>query len=87
MNGVTTLAYVRARHAELIGDFGRSQRQQQVLVQVKDKLRSADIDEYATLIQDLRSQVKTDLGFAGLLQRSAFRSGHRNLFDQALLYG
>jgi hypothetical protein len=38
-----------------------------VPVQVKDKLKDADIGEYATLIQDLQSQVKTGLSFAEVL--------------------
>ncbi|MBV9257855.1 MAG: LCP family protein, partial [Ktedonobacteraceae bacterium] len=43
MNGVQALEYVRTRHADLVGDFGRSARQQQVLSQLKTKLDTTSI--------------------------------------------
>jgi LCP family protein required for cell wall assembly len=61
LDGVTALEYVRARHSDLIGDFGRSQRQQQVLLQIKQKMKIADISTFPRLIQDLQGQVQTDL--------------------------
>jgi LCP family protein required for cell wall assembly len=67
LDGITALEYVRARHADLIGDFGRSQRQQQVLLQVKAKLMHADISVFPNLIQDLKGQVSTDLSGLDIL--------------------
>lgn len=66
LDGITALDYVRARHADLIGDFGRSERQQQVLLQVKHKLMTSDISTFPTLIEDMQGEIKTDLlGSAG----------------------
>ncbi|MGH2344504.1 MAG: LCP family protein [Chloroflexota bacterium] len=67
LDGVTALQYVRARHADLIGDFGRSQRQQQVLLQVRAKLKGMDLSTIPTLIQDMGDQFKTDLGIPTIL--------------------
>ncbi|MGH2409317.1 MAG: LCP family protein, partial [Chloroflexota bacterium] len=61
LDGVTALQYVRARHADLIGDFGRSQRQQQVLLAIRKKLKSMDLGMVPSLIQDMGDQFKSDL--------------------------
>src|SRR6266702_1891081 len=42
LNGVQALEYVRSRHADLIGDIGRTQRQQQILEALKLKLNLAN---------------------------------------------
>jgi LCP family protein required for cell wall assembly len=67
LDGITALEYVRARHSDLIGDFGRSQRQQQVLLQVKRKLMDADISEFPTLIADMKHEVQTDMSVGDIL--------------------
>jgi LCP family protein required for cell wall assembly len=67
LDGITALEYVRARHSDLIGDFGRSERQQQVLLQVKHKLTNADISEFPMLIDDMKHEVKTDLSATDIL--------------------
>ncbi len=67
LDGITALEYVRARHSDLIGDFGRSERQQQVLLQLKRKLMNADISEFPTLIDDMKHEVKTDLSATDIL--------------------
>src|SRR5207248_11213778 len=54
LDGPTALEYVRSRHADLVGDFGRSARQQQVLNQLKTKLNNPDIiGKLSELAQDL----------------------------------
>ncbi|HCF84073.1 MAG TPA: hypothetical protein DEV72_02600 [Ktedonobacter sp.] len=56
------LEYVRSRHADLVGDFGRSVRQQQVLNQLKYKLDNPNvIGQLPALAQDLNGAVKTDM--------------------------
>jgi LCP family protein required for cell wall assembly len=68
LDGVTALLYVRARHGDLIGDYGRQQRQQQLLAQIKDKLEGADILGLApSLIESLRGEFKTDLSVPEIL--------------------
>src|SRR4029077_9314280 len=39
MNGLQALQYVRSRHGDLRSDFGRSQRQQQVLLALRAKAK------------------------------------------------
>lgn len=67
LDGETALQYVRARHADLIGDFGRSQRQQQVLLKVREKLKGMDLSNIPSLVQDMGDQFKTDLGIPEIL--------------------
>lgn len=62
LNGPQALEYVRSRHADLVGDFGRSMRQQQVLTQLKTKLNSPDIiAKLPEIAKDLNGYVKTDM--------------------------
>ncbi|QBD81406.1 LytR family transcriptional regulator [Ktedonosporobacter rubrisoli] len=62
LNGLQTLEYVRSRHADLVGDIGRTQRQQQVLEALKKKLNASNIiNNLPALLQDLSGQVYTDI--------------------------
>lgn len=62
LDGLTAEEYVRSRHADLVGDFGRSVRQQQILSQLKYKLDNPNvINELPQLAQDLDGQVKTSM--------------------------
>lgn len=66
-DGLGALEYVRSRHADLGGDFGRTQRQQQILSQVKVKLNGTDIVPKAPmLLSDLDGYLLTDLTVAQL---------------------
>jgi LCP family protein required for cell wall assembly len=72
LNGLEALEYVRSRHADLVGDIGRTQRQQQVLQALKQKLNVGSIlSNLQPLFNDLKGSVYTDLseqeivGFAG----------------------
>ena len=72
LNGQDALAYVRTRHADLVGDIGRTQRQQQVLQALKEKLNVGSIlANLSQLYNDLKGSVYTDLseqemeGFVG----------------------
>lgn len=63
LDGPTALEYVRSRHADLVGDFGRSARQQQVLSQLKSKLTNSPdiIAKLPALANDLNGYLKTDM--------------------------
>jgi len=62
LNGLQALEYVRSRHADLVGDIGRTQRQQQVLEALKKKLNVTSVlSNLPQLIADLKGQVYTDL--------------------------
>lgn len=60
MDGVTALRYARTRHQD--DDYHRGQRQQQVLLAIRDKLtRPAVIAQLPSLIAALRNAGRTDL--------------------------
>lgn len=73
LDGPTALEYVRSRHADLVGDFGRSARQQQVLSQLKTKLANPGIlTELPQLAKDLSGYVLTDMGLTDILALANF---------------
>jgi len=62
LDGMRALEYVRSRHGDLIGDFGRSQRQQQVLDEVRSKTSGKEIISHLPeLATDLKDSVRTDM--------------------------
>lgn len=62
LNGLQALEYVRSRHADLVGDIGRTERQQQVLAALKKKLDLGSIiGHLPALINNLTGKVYTDL--------------------------
>jgi hypothetical protein len=68
MHGAQALEYVRSRHGDKIGDFGRSSRQQQVLLQLRRHINTLDVlKNLPGLVDDLRGKVRTDLGPTELL--------------------
>jgi LCP family protein required for cell wall assembly len=76
LNGAQALEYVRSRHADLVGDFGRSARQQQVLVALKSKLDNAAIfGKLSTIANELKGSVKTDMQLSDVLQVMNFARG------------
>jgi len=82
LNGLQALEYVRSRHADLVGDIGRTQRQQQVLAALKLKLNvSSILGHLQQLIGDLKGKVYTDLSEQEMLGFASF--GH-SLPDNAI---
>jgi LCP family protein required for cell wall assembly len=69
MTGTQALEYVRSRHGDRISDFGRSARQQQVLLRLRQKINAMDvITHLPALADDLSSSVRTDLTLTKLYQ-------------------
>src|SRR6266480_7735063 len=82
LDGQEALEYVRSRHADLIGDIGRTERQQQVLSALKMKLTLVNVATHLTqLIADLQGKVYTDLSEQEML---GFASFGRNLPGNAI---
>jgi len=76
LSGQEALEYVRSRHADLVGDFGRSARQQQVLSALKTKLNNPDIiGQLPNIANDLNGYVKTDMQLADVLKLMNFARG------------
>ncbi|GHO92643.1 hypothetical protein KSF_026910 [Reticulibacter mediterranei] len=87
LNGVQALEYVRTRHSDLVGDFGRSVRQQQVLNQLKAKLETPDIiAKLPELATDLDGYVKTSMNLTDLASLANFaRTIDTNKIDRLVL--
>lgn len=82
LTGEQALEYVRSRHADLIGDIGRTERQQQILSALKKKLTVTNIfTNLKTIIADLQGKVYTDLSETEML---AFANFGRSLSDNAI---
>lgn len=76
LDGPTALEYVRSRHADLVGDFGRSARQQQVLSALKTKLVDPSVfSQLPQIANDLNGFVKTDMKIQDVLQLMNFARG------------
>lgn len=88
LNGQQALEYVRSRHADLVGDFGRSARQQQVLLSLKSKLDNPDIfGKLTTIANELQGSVKTDMQLSDVLQLMSFAKGVNVNAIQRLVLG
>jgi LCP family protein required for cell wall assembly len=62
LDGLEALEYVRSRHADLVGDIGRTTRQQEILEALKKKLTVPNvINHFQQLIADLAGKVYTDM--------------------------
>jgi LCP family protein required for cell wall assembly len=60
LDGIHALQYVRSRHGDLRGDFARSERQQQLLLAIKDvHLNAADLPFLASAFS---GEIKTSIG-------------------------
>jgi LCP family protein required for cell wall assembly len=76
LDGTTALEYVRSRHGDLQSDFGRSARQQQVLLAIKDLATDPSvIGHIPDLAASLSDAVKTDLTLAQILQLASLARG------------
>ncbi len=88
LNGVQALEYVRSRHADLVGDIGRTQRQQQVLEALKKKLT---VDKLFTdlpqLVKDLTGTVYTDLNEQELIAFANFGRSIKSSATQHITLG
>jgi len=73
LNGEQALQYVRSRHADLVGDIGRTQRQQEVLEALKQKLNLLTIlTKLPQLLTDMKGYLYTDISEQELLGFALF---------------
>ncbi len=76
LTGLEALEYVRSRHADLMGDVGRTQRQQQVLQALKQKLNLTSVlSNLPQLINDLTGSAYTDLSEKEIIGFGVFGRG------------
>src|SRR5258706_3951580 len=61
VNGAQALQYVRSRHNDLQSDFGRSRRQQQVLIAIRQKAKELSPADVPALAQAIGGEIKTNI--------------------------
>ncbi|MFZ0180516.1 MAG: LCP family protein [Candidatus Dormiibacterota bacterium] len=61
MDGMQALMYVRSRHGDLRSDFGRSQRQQQVLLALRAKAKLLGIADLPDIATAMANDFSTDM--------------------------
>jgi LCP family protein required for cell wall assembly len=61
LNGTHSLEYVRSRHNDLQSDFGRSRRQQQVLLAIRAKSKLLSPADVPLLAQAIGGEIKTSI--------------------------
>ena len=61
MDGVEAMEYVRSRHDDISEDLGRTVRQQQVLVALRQKLSQLSVGDINDIASALSGQVLTDV--------------------------
>ena len=59
LDGIHAMQYVRSRHGDLQSDFGRSQRQQQVLLAIRQKAKQINPEDIPNLAAAIGGEVKT----------------------------
>ena len=79
LDGSNALQYVRSRHNDINGDFGRSARQQQVLLAIKAKASTINAADLPDIVNALSGKFKTSMG----LDRVRSLLGVASVFDPA----
>ncbi|MGI8967565.1 MAG: LCP family protein [Chloroflexota bacterium] len=76
LSGRQALEYVRSRHADPIGDFGRSERQQQILLALRHKATGFSVlTKIPDLADALQNVVQTDFSVGQLFQLEKLSRG------------
>jgi polyisoprenyl-teichoic acid--peptidoglycan teichoic acid transferase len=71
MNGVTAVEYARTRHPD--SDYGRENRQQQVLLAIRDRALQLDVlPRLPQLLPEVRDLVSTDISLVEAVQLANF---------------
>ncbi len=75
MSGPQALQYVRSRHGDLREDFGRSERQQQLLLALRAKARTLSAANLPDLAAALHGEMSTDMGLGRVAELLPLMSG------------
>lgn len=88
MNGDRALQYVRSRHDDPIGDFGRNVRQQHFLAALSARLlKPARIAQFTQFLDIIKSNLRTNLSPAEMLALANSLVGGGKLRTQAYAVG
>ncbi|HET7627852.1 MAG TPA: LCP family protein [Bacillales bacterium] len=67
LNGPQTLGFVRMRHLDPRGDFGRNKRQREVILAIVDKAADfSNLTKYDALLEAIKDSVRTDMKLADM---------------------
>jgi LCP family protein required for cell wall assembly len=75
MNGLTAMEYVRSRHDDLREDFGRSERQQQVLLALRSKAHGISLTDLPDIASALKGEILTDMSLQEVASLMPIASG------------
>jgi LCP family protein required for cell wall assembly len=62
LDGIHAMQYVRSRHGDLQSDFGRSRRQQQVLLAIRQKAKQMSPADLPAMAAAIGGELKTSIG-------------------------
>jgi LCP family protein required for cell wall assembly len=79
LNGLHAMQYVRSRHGDLQSDLGRSQRQQQVLIAIRQKAKQLSPEDLPRISQALGGELKTSMSLTKVAQLLPVASSFDNL--------
>ena len=68
LDGLHAMQYVRSRHGDLQSDLGRSQRQQQVLIAIRQKSKSLSPADLPGISTAIGGELKTSIGLPKVAQ-------------------
>lgn len=68
LDGVHAMQYVRSRHGDLQSDLGRSQRQQQVLIAIRQKAKQVSPEDLPAMSAAFGGELKTSIGLSKVAQ-------------------
>ena len=68
LDGIHAMQYVRSRHGDLQSDFGRSQRQQQVLMAIRQKAKQLSPADLPAISAAIGGELKTSIGLSKVAQ-------------------
>ncbi|MFZ0995412.1 MAG: LCP family protein [Candidatus Dormiibacterota bacterium] len=64
LGGVVALEYVRSRHGDILSDIARSQKQQQLLLDIKAAAKDEGLADVPTIASSLGGDMKTDMSIS-----------------------
>jgi LCP family protein required for cell wall assembly len=68
LSGINAMEYVRSRHGDVQSDFGRSKRQQQVLLAIRQKAKQIKPEDIPNLAAAIGGEIKTSIGLDRVAQ-------------------
>ncbi|MCF1685037.1 LCP family protein [Tetragenococcus halophilus] len=88
MNGEEALGYLRMRHEDPEGDYGRQKRQRKIVEAVIDKsLSLSGATQYRSILDAMEDNMKTDLSFGDMRSIALDYRGAFSNIDQLQLQG